>query len=130
MTVISTENNRYSQVVKDEYRPETAYCRDLVIVNDAAQTLVVGTLLGKVTATGFYKVVKQGAADGSQNATAVVLDTYVLPATTNTNVLCMVRGPSDVSNLVVDVSFTTAAQILAQITTPLLAAGIRVLNSL
>jgi hypothetical protein len=130
MTVISTENNRYSQVVKDEYRPETAYCRDLVIVNDAAQTLVVGTLLGKVTSTGFYKVVKQGASDGSQNATAVVLDTYVLPATTNTNVLCMVRGPSDVSNLVVDVSFTTAAQILAQITTPLLAAGIRVLNSL
>lgn len=104
MAIIATESNRFSNVVKHEYDPATAYCRDVVTVNDAAATFKVGAVLGKVTATGKYKLVTVAAIDGSEVASAVVIgDAFgnsgdvTIPATTDTKVLVLSRGPVIVS---------------------------------
>jgi len=104
MTVLATSSNRFSTVVKYELAPEVRYCRDVVVVNDAAQTYKVGTVLGKVTATGKYKLQDASSADGSETAAAVVIadaqgNSYdmAIPATTDTNVLALTRGPAVVS---------------------------------
>jgi hypothetical protein len=104
MTVIATDSTRFSAVVKHEYEPQLSYCREVVTVNDAAQTLKVGTVLGKVTATGKYKVQDAAAVDGSQNAAAVLIadvagnsGDITLANATDTKVLVLARGPVIVS---------------------------------
>jgi len=98
MSVGPTENFRLSNVLKKELWPETAYCRLVVTVNEAAaKSYVPGTVLGKVTATGKYKIAVQTASDGSQNAAAIVLGEQSIPATTDTKVLVLVKGPAIVS---------------------------------
>ena len=52
----ATETSRLSNVVKQELWPESAYTRAVVVVNDTAATLTIGTVLGKVTSGGKYKV--------------------------------------------------------------------------
>ena len=73
MSVIATDTQRYSNVVKYEDEPSLALTREVVVVNDAAKTLKLGMLLGKVTATGKYKEAVGTATDGSQNPVAVVV---------------------------------------------------------
>lgn len=97
MPLIATEGLRYSNTVKHEYAPELAFCREQVIVNESAQTLAIGTVLGQVTATGKWKIVTAGATDGSQVAAAVVVEEIAVPAATDTKVLALVRGPAIVS---------------------------------
>ena len=103
MTIIAQDSQRYSNVVKYEVEPSLAITREVVVVNDAAKTLKLGMLLGKVTATGKYKESVQTATDGSQNPVAVVIGKselaadVVLPATTDTKVLALVRGDAIVS---------------------------------
>ena len=103
MTIIAQDSQRYSNVVKYEVEPSLAITREIVVVNDAAKTLKLGMLLGKVTATGKYKESVQSASDGSQNPVAVVIGKselaadVVLPATTDTKVLALVRGDAIVS---------------------------------
>src|SRR3990167_6861958 len=104
MAIFATESNRFSNVVKHEYDPATAYCRDVVTVNDAAATFKIGAVLGKVTGTGKYKLVTVAAIDGSEVASAVVIGDSVgnagdvtIPATTDTKVLVLSRGPVIVS---------------------------------
>lgn len=98
MTIIATDTARYSDVVKHEYEPSLAITRELVVVNDAAKTLTLGMLLGKVTATGKYKESVQTATDGSELPVAVVVGkdennlSVAVPATTDTKVLAIVRG--------------------------------------
>lgn len=105
MTIIATDKPRFSDVVKHEYEPTLSYTRQLVTVNDAAKTLSLGMLLGKVTATGVYKESVQTANDGSEVPVAVVVgksilcEDVVLPATTDTKVLAIVRGPAIVRKL-------------------------------
>jgi hypothetical protein len=43
------------------------------VINDTAQTLKVGAVLGKVTATGKYKLALSAAVDGSQTPVAVLI---------------------------------------------------------
>jgi len=103
MTIIAQDSQRYSNVVKYEVEPSLAITREVVVVNDAAKTLKLGMLLGKVTATGKYKESVQSASDGSQNPVAVVIGKselaadVILPATTDTKVLALVRGDAIVS---------------------------------
>ena len=114
MTVIATDATRLSNLVKHELWPETGYCRKEVIVNEAAaKTYTVGTVLGKVTATGKYKVSVQTASDGSQNPVAVVVrDSQDIAATTDTLVSVIARGPVIVSKagLVLDATFNDATK--------------------
>jgi len=121
----------YSGDKKFEENPELGFHKDVVVVNDAATTIKAGTVMGKVTATGKWKVCKQAASDGSQNASGVYVGnllgdfvSLVLPATTDTKALVLVRGPAILANtvggvvsgtaidqgLIWDASFTTQAQ--------------------
>lgn len=98
MALIATETFRFSNLVKAELWPEKAYCRTVAIVNEAAaKTYAVGTVLGKVTATGKYKIAVQTAVDGSQTPAALVLADYSVAATTDTKVLTLTRGPAAIS---------------------------------
>lgn len=105
MSVIATESQRYSNVVKREDGVSWGQCKKVVTVNDAAQTLQIGAVLGQVTATGAYKLCDSAAADGSQTAVAVVVGDKMghamptaLQANTDTKVLVLYRGPSAVSD--------------------------------
>jgi hypothetical protein len=112
MALIATEARRLSNVLKHELWPETGYCRAVVTVNGPAATLVPGTVLGKVTVGGKYKVSVQTASDGSQVADAIVMEEVALPATTDTKVLVLIKGPAIVSKdgLVLDATFDLQAE--------------------
>lgn len=113
MPVIGTENARLSNVVKKELWPDLAYNRLVVTVNEAAaKSYVPGTVLGKVTATGKYKIAVQTASDGSQTADAIVMQEVSVAASTDTKVLVMVKGPAIVSKtgLVLDATFDLQAE--------------------
>jgi hypothetical protein len=112
MPLIATDTPRLSNVVKQELWPESGYNRLVVTVNDAAQTLVPGTVLGKVTASGKYKVAVQTAVDGSEVADAIVMEEKAIAATTDTKVLVLVKGPAVVSKggLVLDASYNLDAE--------------------
>ena len=121
MSVIATDTQRYSNVVKYEEEPSLALTREVVIVNDAAKTLKLGMLLGKVTATGKYKEAVETATDGSESPIAVVVgkdifaDDVTVPATTDTKVLAIVRGDVIVSKagLLPNASFNDATKLAA-----------------
>lgn len=111
--LIATDTFRFSHLVKYELFPEKAHCREVLTANEtAAKTYAVGTLLGKVTATGKYKICVQNAADGSQTPAALVLGDYSVAAATDTKVLALVSGPAGVSKaaIVFDASFDLQAE--------------------
>lgn len=138
MSVIATDTQRYSNVVKREFGPEYGYCKKMVTVNGPAATLPIGTVLGLVTATGKYKVVETSAADGSQVAAAVIVGdamghalSTVMAATTDTKFLVIYRGPVAVSDtsLSYGASVTPGANVAAA-QGQLIAAGIDVLTTI
>ena len=51
MSVIATDSNRLSNVVKYELEPAAGYCRDVLTAYDAAATWNVGAVLGKFIAS-------------------------------------------------------------------------------
>ena len=108
MTVFATEARRLSNVVKKELWPETAYCRMVVTVNEAAaKEYVPGTVLGKVTADGKYKIAVETATDGSEVVDAIVMQEVAVAAGTDTKVLVLIKGPAEVSKfgVLLDASF-------------------------
>jgi len=118
MPIIATAGQIYSDLVKWEQSPHVGFSKEVIVLNDAATTLKAGTVLGRVTANGKYKVCKQAATDGSQNAAAVyvgnLLGDFVdqaIAANTDTKVLTLFRDAivGDKA-LVWDASFTTQAQ--------------------
>ena len=93
---------------------------ELVTANETAgATYSLGTVLGKITASGKYTISKQAAVDGSQVPAAVyignsfgeVKDT-VLAAATDTKVLTLARGKAIIvlEALKLDASFGTTPQ--------------------
>ena len=119
--IIAQDTPRYSDVVKHEDEPSLAITRELVVVNDAAKTLTVGMLLGKVFLTGKYKESVQTAIDGSGDPVAVVVGkdlhnlSVAVPATTDTKVLAIVRGEAIVrkTGLKPHSSFNDATKLAA-----------------
>ena len=113
MPIIATDTKRLSALVKHEYEPTLAFCRAVVTVNEAAATdYVIGTVLGKVTATGKYVVAKETATDGSKVPAAVVLENKSIAAATDTKVLAAVRGQMILSKaeVVLDATYDNAAK--------------------
>ena len=111
--IIATEAKRLSNVVKKELFPEDGYCRQVVTVNEAAaKSYVPGTVLGKVTDGGKYKIAVQTAEDGSQTADAIVIGEHTIAATTDTKVLVLIKGPAIVSKagLVLDATYNLDAE--------------------
>ena len=110
---IATDTKRLSALVKHEYEPSLGFCRAVVTVNEAAATdYVIGTVLGKVTATGKYVVAKETATDGSKVPAAVVLENKSIAAATDTKVLAAVRGQMILSKaeVVLDATYNTDAK--------------------
>lgn len=105
--IFATENFRFSNLVKHEYEPSLAFCREVLTVNDVAADLVIGQVLGKVTVGGKYKVSKEDAVDGSELPVAVIIEDKTIAGTTDTGVLAIVRGPAIVSKsgLVLDATW-------------------------
>lgn len=100
MPVFATSTPRFSHAVKYEFEPSKAYTREAIVINDVAATLVQGTVLGKVTATGKYKVCLSAASDGSQTPAAIyigdalgVAGDYTIAASTDSPAMAIVRGP-------------------------------------
>ena len=100
MAVFATDSTRFSAVVKQEFEATSGYCRESVVINDAAATLRVGAVMGKVTATGKWKLSASAAVDGSQNPAGVLIadglglsGDIALVATTDTKALVLARGP-------------------------------------
>ena len=113
MPIFATDTPRLSNLVKHEYEPSLGFCRAAVTVNEAAATTYqVGTVLGKVTATGKYVVAKETAVDGSKVPAAVVIEDKSVAATTDTKVLTIVRGNAILSKgaLVLDATYNDAAK--------------------
>ena len=112
MPLIATEAKSLSNVIKQELFPETGFCRLVVTYNGTAATLVPGTVLGKVTSGGKYKIAVQTASDGSQVADAIVMDTVTAAVNTDTKVLCLVKGPATVSKdgLILDATYDLDAE--------------------
>jgi len=111
--IFATDTLRYSNLVKQEQWPEHGYCRDAITVNEgSAKTYAVGTALGKVTATGKYKVSVATATDGSEVVAALVLEDKAVAGSTDTKVLALVRGQAIVSKaaIVFDASYDTDAE--------------------
>lgn len=129
--LISTETHVKGNVIKQELWADLAYCRTAVIVNDPAGTLAVGTVLGKVTATGKFKRAVQTAVDGSQTAAAIVTTPITILAATDTRVVALTRGPAAISRsgLVLDVTYDLQAELDA-VYASLEALGIQVLTTI
>ena len=120
MTVQFVDTSRFSNLVKHELWPETGYCRKEVTVNEAAiKTYAVGTVLGKVTATGKYKIAVETAVDGSKVAAA-----------TDTKIVVLEKGPAEISKgaLVLDATYDNDAKKDA-VYASLEAVGINVLTT-
>lgn len=108
MSVIATDTKRLSNMLKAELWAELGYCREVVTVNEAAaKTYAVGTVLGKVTASGKYKIAVETAVDGSKVGAAIVLADASIAATTDTKLVVLVKGPAVVSKgaLVLDATY-------------------------
>lgn len=122
MAAIDTRSTRLGAVLQYEDHPEYGHCRDVVVANEAAiKTYVIGTVLGKVTATGKYKILEATAVDGSQNFAGIYIgepkgdNKQTIAATTDTDVVVLFRGPAGVgkANLVFGASVDTAPELAA-----------------
>lgn len=121
MAVIATQGqfSLLSGLIKQYDAPEApALFNDVLVVNTAAiKTIPLGTVLGKITASGKYIPAVETAIDGSKvaaaiyigDATGAVADTVTVAAT-DTNVLALVRGKVVVSKdaLVLDATYDDA----------------------
>lgn len=65
------EPGNVADVVKMEH---ATYSRDLVTIASGAGVLEIGTVLGKITASGKYEVHADGANDGTETAVAVLVE--------------------------------------------------------
>lgn len=120
MPVISTFDKTVSNWLKREFWAREGYCRKEVTINEASETeLKTGTVLGKVTADGKYKVSVQDAVDGSENADAIFIGygpevepTVTVPAATDTKIIVLIQGPAIVGKreLIFDASYDLDAE--------------------
>lgn len=126
-TPLFTENFRFSHVVKAELWPEAGYTRNVVTYNGTAGELKIGTVLGKVTANGKYKIAVQTAVDGSAVADAIVVQDTTAALNTDAKVLVLIKGPAVVSKagLILDATYNDATK-LGVVYTSLEAKGIQV----
>jgi hypothetical protein len=115
MAILATENQRFSNTVKQELWPEHAYCRDVVTYNGAAKEFKIGDLI---------------EADGTTanlvaDIVGVVLQNKSAALNTATKVVYMKRGPAAVSKFGINLNGLVAADVYAALE----AKGIQVLDA-
>lgn len=111
MTIVANSTHTKSNVIKKELWAGSGFVETVVTVNDTAGTLLSGTVLGKVTATGKFKRAVKTAVDGSAVVAAIVSEESVILAATDKKMLGLTRGPAKVSKagLVFDASYALSA---------------------
>ena len=120
MTVL-TQPPTMGDVLKYEVNPN--YTRETITLL-AGMPYPVGSVLGRITASGKYKLATSGGTDGAQTASAVLL--YAVDATlADATGIVVARGPAIVSRaaLAFDPTVDDAAKITTKIS-QLAAAGI------
>jgi len=118
---VLTEPPSMGDVLKYEVNPN--YTREVVTLL-AGMPYPVGAVLGRITASGKYKLATSGGTDGAQTATAVLL--YAVDATLADAIgIVVARGPAIVSRaaLAYDATVDDGAKITTKIG-QLAAAGI------
>jgi hypothetical protein len=118
---VLTEPPSMGDVLKYEVNPN--YTREVITLL-AGTAYPVGAVLGRITASGKYKLATSGGSDGAQTASAVLL--YAVDATLADAVgIVVARGPAIVSRaaLAYDATVDDAAKIATKIG-QLAAAGI------
>jgi hypothetical protein len=110
---VLTEPPSMGDVLKYEVNPN--YTREVVTLL-AGMPYPVGAVLGRITASGKYKLATSGGTDGAQTATAVLL--YAVDATLADAVgIVVARGPIIVSRaaLAYDATVDDGAKITTKI---------------
>ena len=110
---VLTEQPSMGDVLKYEVNPN--YTREVITLLQGTP-YPVGAVLGRITASGKYKLATSGGSDGAQTATAVLL--YAVDATLADAVgIVVARGPSIVSRagLAYEATVNDAAKITAKI---------------
>lgn len=118
---VLTEPPSMGDVLKYEVNPN--YTREVVTLL-AGMPYPVGAVLGRITASGKYKLATSGGTDGAQTASAVLL--YAVDATlADAMGIVVARGPAIVSRaaLAYDATVDDGAKITTKIG-QLAAAGI------
>jgi hypothetical protein len=120
------ENPRISDVILFEEGVEVEYTRDTVTIASGTVASGVGQLMGKVTATGKFTQLTPAAADGSQNAAGVLLESISATLAADTQLNVLTRGPAVVKapGLVYTAGMTNPQILAAQ--AALVALGIKV----
>ena len=110
---VLTEPPSMGDVLKYEVNPN--YTREVVTLL-AGMPYPVGSVLGRITASGKYKLATSGGTDGAQTASAVLL--YAVDATlADTTGIVIARGPAIVSRaaLAYDATVDDGAKITTKI---------------
>ena len=110
---VLTQPPSMGDVLKYEVNPN--YTRETVTLL-AGMPYPVGSVLGKITTGGKYKLATSGGADGAQTASAVLL--YAVDATLADAVgIVVARGPSIISRagLAYDATVDDAAKITTKL---------------
>ena len=108
-----TQPATMGDVLKYEVNPN--YTREIVPLL-AGTNYPVGSVLGKITASGKYKLATSGGSDGAQTSAAVLL--YAVDATLGDAIgIVVVRGPAIVSRaaLAYDGSVDDGSKITAKL---------------
>jgi len=115
MPVIANEPKKYSDVFAFSVSEleSAGYSTDVVTVNQAAAEFTYGTLLGQVTVGGKYKIWDSALTDGAETVAAIVAEAITIPATTDTQVLVMKRGPMTVKDAGLELNGETLADAKA-----------------
>lgn len=132
MPVFATDTTRFSAVVKYENEPQLGLCRESVVINDpAAGTYKVGAVLGKITASGKYRLSLSASADGSQTPVAIyIIDglgssgDLTVAANTDTKAIVLARGQAIVADAALQlgtgITAAAAKTALAALNPPIL----------
>jgi len=110
---VLTQPPTMGDVLKYEVNPN--YTRETVTLL-TGMAYPVGAVLGRITASGKYKLATSGGSDGAQTAAAVLL--YAVDATLSDAVgIVIVRGPAIVSRaaLAYDASVDDAPKVTTKI---------------
>ena len=110
---VLTEPPSMGDVLKYEVNPN--YTREVVTLL-AGMPYPIGAVLGRITASGKYKLATSGGTDGAQTASAVLL--YAVDATlADATGIVVARGPAIVSRaaLAYDATVDDAAKITTKI---------------
>jgi hypothetical protein len=110
---VLTEQPSMGDVLKYEVNPN--YTREVITLL-IGMPYPVGSVLGRITASGKYKLATSGGTDGAQTASAVLL--YAIDATlADATGIVVVRGPSIVSRagLAYDGTVDDAAKITTKL---------------